>query len=355
MSGYFDRLLSYFSTDMGIDLGTANTLVCVRGEGIVMNEPSYVAVLRSTKRAYRDRHGNVAVGLKAKEMMGRAPGAIEVVRPLKDGVIADFEITEILLSYFIRAVNRGRRFALKPRLVVSTPTGITQVEKRTVIEASERAGARSVYLLDQAMATGVGAGLPIQDPVGSMVVDIGGGTTDIAVLALAGIVRSTSLRVAGDKFNQAIIDYLKRRHNFAIGEGWAESIKILIGSAFPLEQEMTLEIKGTDLNANRPSAMLLSSEEVRNAFQEPVGAIIKAIAHTLEITPPELAADLVDTGICLAGGGSLLRGLDKAINAAIHLPVFIADNPLECVARGTGKALDDIELLAQIAQTTADD
>ncbi|MCR4318435.1 MAG: rod shape-determining protein [Planctomycetes bacterium] len=354
MLSFISRLKNYFSQDLGIDLGTANTLVAQRGRGIIINEPSFVAILRDSKKAYRDKDGQIAVGEKAKDMLGRAGGKIEVIRPLKDGVISDYEITELMLSYFISKANGGKKNAMRVRMVIGVPAGINGVERRAVIESAERAGAKEVFLIDEPMAAGIGAGLPVQDATGSMIVDIGGGTTEVAVLALATMVTHQSVRCAGDKFNQTIINYVRNKHQFLIGEPWAEKVKILIGSAWPLEEEMRLTVRGRNLRTNRPDVIVLRSEEIRDALSEALSHIIKAIQGTLENTPPELCADLVDTGITLAGGGALLRGLDTAIENATGLPVRVAEAPLECVARGTGHALDNIELLAQIMQSEED-
>lgn len=334
-----DSLLSLFSVDMGIDLGTCNTLVAVRGEGIVLNEPSVVAVRKGTNQVLAD--GN-AVGWMAKEMLGKTPGTITAVRPLKDGVISDFEITEAMLAYFIRKVNGKTRF-YGPRVVIAVPSGITAVEKRAVLDSAERAGARKVFLVEEPMAAGIGAGLPIVEPTASMIVDIGGGTTEVAIMSLADIATCESIRVAGDDFDESIISYLKKTYNLMVGEQTAERVKIDIGSAFPLEQEMTLDVRGRDMVSGLPRKISITSEEIREALQEPVTAIIEAVTRTLERAEPELAADLVDNGICLAGGGALLRGIDKVIHNATGLEVRIADDPLTCVARGTAIYLEHLE------------
>jgi rod shape-determining protein MreB len=346
----FEWILGRFSLDLGIDLGTANTLVCVSGQGIVMSEPSVVAVQRGTNRVLLD--GN-AVGETAKEMLGKTPGSILAVRPLKDGVIADFEITEAMLRYFIRKVH-NRSWGVKPRVVIAIPSGITAVEKRAVINSAERAGARKVFLIDEPLAAGIGAGLAITEPLGTMIVDIGGGTTEVAVLSMAGIVNAKSLRVAGDEMDEAIIQYLRKNYNLMIGEQTAEHIKIAIGSAFPLDQELQMEVKGRDLVAGLPRKAIINSEEVREALGEPVMVIVDAIRSTLERTAPELAADIVDSGITLAGGGALLRGLDRRIMEEIDLPVRIADDPLTCVARGTGEILEQLPLLRQVIAASED-
>ena len=334
-----DSLLSLFSVDMGIDLGTCNTLVAVRGEGIVLNEPSVVAVRKGTNQVLAD--GN-AVGWMAKEMLGKTPGSITAVRPLKDGVISDFEITEAMLAYFIRKVNGKTRF-YGPRVVIAVPSGITAVEKRAVLDSAERAGARKVFLVEEPMAAGIGAGLPIVEPTASMIVDIGGGTTEVAIMSLADIATCESIRVAGDDFDESIISYLKKTYNLMVGEQTAERVKIDIGSAFPLEQEMTLDVRGRDMVSGLPRKITITSEEIREALQEPVTAIIEAVTRTLERAEPELAADLVENGICLAGGGALLRGIDKVIHNATGLEVRVADDPLTCVARGTAIYLEHLE------------
>lgn len=322
------------SNDIGIDLGTANTLVCVRGSGIVLNEPSVVAVERASRKV-------IAIGAAAKEMLGRTPGEIEAIRPMKGGVIADFEITEKLLSDFIRRVVR-HKYLMKPKIVISVPSGITEVEKRAVRDSAENAGAREVFLLPEPMAAAIGIGLPVESPTGIMIVDIGGGTSEIAVIALNGIVNNTSVRIAGDELNEAIVLYLKKNYNLLIGELTAEDVKIRVGSAYPLEKEESIEIKGRDLVAGVPKTMKLSSAQVREAITEPVDAIVQAIRQSLERTPPELASDILDRGIILTGGGALLRGLDKRIQQETNLPVIIAEDPLTCVVRGCGTVLDNM-------------
>jgi rod shape-determining protein MreB len=331
---------SLLSNDIGIDLGTATTLVFVKNEGIVVREPSVVAIERGTSRV-------LAVGSEAKRMLGRTPGNIVAIRPMKDGVITDFEITEAMLRYFIRSVRR-RRLQLNPRIVIAIPSGITEVEKRAVKESAERAGAREVFLIEEPVAAAIGVGLPIQEPVGNMIIDIGGGTTEIAVISLAGIVFSKSIRIGGDEMDEAIIEYLKKTYNLMIGERTAEEIKIKIGSAYPLEEEMTLDVKGRDLVAGLPKTVTISSEEVREALQEPLRAILESTKIALERTPPELAADLIDHGIVMAGGGALLRGMDKIISEETGLPVHIAEDPLTAVANGTGKVLNEIRYLRKV-------
>ncbi len=334
-----DSLLGWFSVDMGIDLGTCNTLVCVRGEGIVLNEPSVVAVKRGTNRVLNN--GN-AVGWSAKEMLGKTPGSISAIRPLKDGVISDFEITEAMLGYFIRKVN-GKSRVFGPRVVIAVPSGITAVEKRAVLDSAERAGARRVYLIEEPMAAGIGAGLPIAEPTASMIVDIGGGTTEVAIMSLADIATCESVRVAGDDLDEAIINYMKKNYNLTIGEQTAERIKIEIGSAADVGDPRTIEVRGRDNVSGLPRKADLTSEEVRDALQEPVQAIIETVTRTLERAEPELAADLVDNGICLVGGGGLLRGLDVVLANATGLEVRVADDPLTSVARGTSIYLENLE------------
>jgi rod shape-determining protein MreB len=333
-----DSLLGLFSVDMGIDLGTCNTLVCVKGEGIVLNEPSVVAVRKGTNRVLQD--GN-AVGLVAKEMLGRTPGNITVVRPLKDGVIADFDITEAMLGYFIRKVH-GRRSFLRPRVVISIPSGITAVEKRAVYGSAERAGARRIYLIEEPMAAGIGAGLPIAEPTASMIVDIGGGTTEVAIITLADIAVCESIRVAGNEMDESIINHMKKTYNLMIGLQTAEQVKIEIGSASALPQELTKEVRGRDMVAGLPRKTVVTSEEVREALKEPIGSIINCVTRTLEQAEPELAADLVENGVHMAGGGSLLRGLDEVLSKATGLRCQLADNPLLCVARGTSVYLENL-------------
>jgi rod shape-determining protein MreB len=339
--------LGLFSVDMGIDLGTCNTLVCVRGQGIVLNEPSVVAVKKGTNRVLRIHKDGVevaAVGLVAKEMLGKTPGSISAIRPMKDGVIADFDITEEMLSYFIhKAQPRRSIFGLRPRVVIAVPTGITAVEKRAVLNSAERAGARRVYLVDEPMAAAIGAGLPIGASTGSMIVDIGGGTTEVAIISIADISVCESIRVAGDDLDEAIANHMKRTYNLMIGEQTAERIKLDIGSANPKQQEMTMEVRGRDMISGLPRKAVISSEEVREALKEPVGAIIDCVTRTLEKAEPELSADLVDNGIMLAGGGALLRGMSTVLANATGLNVKVADDPLTCVARGTAVYLENIE------------
>ena len=335
-----DYIHGPLSNDIGIDLGTASTLVYVKGEGIVICEPSVVAIERGTTHV-------LAVGSEAKRMLGRTPGNIVAIRPMKDGVITDFEITEAMLRYFIRKVRRGR-FQLNPRIVIAIPSGITEVERRAVKESAERAGGREVFLIEEPIAAAIGVGLPIDEPLGNMIIDIGGGTTEIAVISLAGTVFSKSIRIGGDEMDEAIIEYLKKTYNLMVGERTAEEIKMKIGSAYPLEEEMSLEVKGRDLVAGLPKTVTVTSEEVREALLEPVRAIVEATKISLERTPPELSSDLIEHGIVMAGGGSLLRGLDKLISEETGLPVHVADDPLTAVAKGTGKVLDEIHYLRKL-------
>ena len=340
----FDRLLGLFSNDLAIDLGTANTLVYVKGEGIVCNEPSVVAVQKDNRGSRRV----LAVGAEAKRMVGRSPGNINAIRPLKDGVIADFEITEAMLRYFIQKIH-NRKTLVRPRIIICVPFGVTEVEKRAVRESAESAGAREVYLVEEPMAAAIGAGLPITEPAGNMIVDIGGGTTEVAVISLAGIVFSKSIRVGGDKMDEAIVQYVKRKYNLLVGERTAELVKITIGSAYPGDEIQTMEIKGRDLVAGVPKTVEITDEEIRESIVEPINAIVEAVRIGLERTPPELASDIVDKGIVLAGGGALLRNLDTLLRDQTGLPVMLADEPLEAVVMGAGKVLDEISLLRDIA------
>jgi rod shape-determining protein MreB and related proteins len=335
----FDRLLGLLSVDMGIDLGTCNTLVAVRGQGIVLNEPSVVAVWKGTNRVVRNGE---AVGWMAKEMLGKTPGTITAIRPLKDGVISDFEITEAMLGYFIRKVT-GKNKLVGPRVVISIPSGITAVEKRAVFDSADRAGSRKTYLIAEPLAAAIGAGLPFAEPTASAIVDIGGGTTEVAVLSLGDIAVCESVRVAGDDMDEAIINHMKKTYNLMIGEQTAERIKIDIGSAAPVGEETSMEVRGRDMISGLPRKVVITSEEVREALQEPVGAILEAVTRTLERIEPELAADLVENGITLAGGGALLRGMNTVMSNACGLDVKVADDPLTCVARGTAIYLEHIE------------
>ncbi len=338
----FNYLLGLFSSDLAIDLGTASTLIYVKGKGIVSNEPSVVAVKK-------DGRGKrvLAVGKEAKAMLGRTPGNIIAIRPLKDGVIADFEVTEEMLKYFIAKVH-NRRLLVRPRIIIGVPSGITQVEKRAVRESAYSAGASEVYLIEEPMAAAIGAGLPITEPSGNMIVDIGGGTSEIAVISLSGIVVAKSIRVGGDKLDEMIVQYIKRKYNMSIGTGVAESIKISFGLPLSEDNDEKLEIKGSNLITGIPTTLEIGSSEIREALNEPINAIIEAIKHVLEITPPELAADLVDKGIVLAGGGALIKNLDVILREETRLPVSIAEDPLTCVVKGAGKVLDEIKLLREV-------
>ncbi|MFO0575126.1 MAG: rod shape-determining protein [Polyangia bacterium] len=339
----FDWVYGLFSNDLAIDLGTATTLTFVRGKGITSNEPSVVAVQRSAAGSKKV----LAVGREAKEMLGRTPGNIVAVRPMKDGVIADFEVTEAMLRYFIlRAHNR--RTLVKPRIIICVPSGITEVEKRAVRDSALAAGAREVYLIEEPMAAAIGAGLPITEPSGNMIVDIGGGTTEVAVISLAGIVVSKSIRVGGDKMDEAIIQHIKRKYNLLIGERTAEDIKKQIGSAYPLDEPLTMDVKGRDLVAGVPKTLNINSDEIRDALGEPVNAIVEAVRVVLERTPPELSADIVDKGIVLSGGGSQLKGLDLLLREETGLPVMVSENPQLAVVLGSGKALDELRLLKEV-------
>ena len=328
----FNYILGLFSNDIGIDLGTATTLVFVKGEGVVLCEPSVVAIEKDTNRV-------VAVGEEAKKMLGRTPGNIVAIRPMKDGVISDFEITEAMLKYFIRKVH-GRQKLLSPAMVIAIPSGITAVEKRAVRDSAERAGARSVELIEEPKAAAVGVGLPVEEAAGNMIVDVGGGTTEFAVISLGGLVYAKSIRIAGDEMDSAITEYLRKTYNLMVGERTAEEIKIRIGSAYPLEEELNMDVRGRDLISGLPKTISIASVEIREALHDPVQAIVDASKSTLEQTPPELAADLIDRGIVMAGGGSLLRGLDKRIAEETGLPVHIADDPLTAVVLGTGQMLN---------------
>ncbi|MBI2891872.1 MAG: rod shape-determining protein [Nitrospirae bacterium] len=339
-----NNLLGLFSNDLAIDLGTATTLVHIRGKGVVASEPSVVAVHTDSSGVKRV----LAVGMEAKEMLGKTPGNIVAIRPLKDGVIADFEVTGEMLRYFI-AKAHNRRSLLRPRIVICVPYGITEVEKRAVKDSAESAGAREVYLIEEPMAAAIGAGLPITEPSGNMVVDIGGGTTEVAVISLAGIVTSKSVRVAGDKCDEAILQFIKKKYNLLIGERAAETIKIQIGNAFPTNEAQTMEVKGLDQVSGLPKAVTINSDEIREALSEPINAIVETVKETLERTPPELAADIVDRGIVMTGGGSKLHNLDRLLREETGLPVILADEPEKCVVLGAGKVLDELELLGRIA------
>jgi rod shape-determining protein MreB len=338
--GVYDFIFGKFSRDLGIDLGTATTLVFARGEGIILCEPSVVAIDKNTNRA-------LAIGNEAKSMLGRTPANIVAVRPMRDGVIADFEITEMMLRHFINKSHNRSAF-VRPRIVVGVPSGITGVEKRAVLDAAMHAGAREAYLVEEPMAAAIGANLPVSEAAGSMIVDIGGGTTEVAVLALGGIVVSKSIRVAGDEMDEAIVAHCRKNYNLLIGERTAEQIKIDVGSAYPLPEEKTVEVRGRDLVTGLPKTLTLTSSEVRDALAEPVATVVDAVRITLEKTPPELAADIMDRGIVMAGGGSLLRGLDKYLSQETDMSVYVVDDPISCVAYGTGKILEEIDILKKV-------
>jgi len=331
------KLFGYFSNDIGIDLGTANTLVFVKDKGIVLREPSVVAISTSSRKV-------LAVGEEAKRMLGRTPGNIQAIRPMKDGVIADFDITEAMLRYFIRKVH-SNSFRVAPRVIIAIPSGITEVEKRAVKESATHAGAREVLTIEEPMAAAIGVGLPVEEPAANMIVDIGGGTTEIAIISLAGVVFSKSIRVAGDELDNAIINYMKRAYNLLIGERSAEEIKIRIGSAYPLEEELAMEVKGRDSVAGLPKTIHITSQEIREALGDTITAIVDAVRNALERCPPELSADLVDRGFVMAGGGSLIRNIDRLLSEKTGLPVTVADDPLSAVANGTGVVLSDLNFL----------
>ena len=337
-----DKILGLFSKDLAVDLGTANTLVYVKGKGIVLREPSVVAIEKDSRQI-------LAVGEEAKRMLGKTPGNIVAIRPLRDGVITDFEVTEAMLSYFIKRVHNRRSF-VRPRIVVAVPSGITQVERRAVVDSAHSAGAREVYLIEQPMAAAIGAGLPVQEPVGNMVVDIGGGTTEIAVISLSGIVYSHSLRVAGDEIDEAIIQYIKREYNLIVGERTAEKIKIALAAAHPdAVKDEVMEVKGRDITEGVPKGVRVTSQEIMEAIVDPVNQIVNAVKESLERIPPELSADLTERGIVLAGGGALLAGLDLLLTEKTGLPVIVADDPLTCVVMGAGKVLEELTLLKKVS------
>ena len=340
--GIFSYLTGMGGRDMAVDLGTANTLVYVRGRGIVLSEPSVVAIDSRTSEVH-------AVGIEAKRMLGRTPGTIQAIRPLKDGVIADFDVTEQMLRHFIQKVHQNRW--AHPRVVVCVPSGVTGVEKRAVEEACLSAGARQAYLIEEPMAAAIGAGLPVGEPTGNMVVDIGGGTSEVAVISLGGIVVSQSIRVGGDELDEAIINYVKKEYKLLIGQQTAEEVKLEIGSAYPLDEEVQAEIRGRDLVTGLPKTLVLTSEEVREALKEPVDQIVDAVKLTLDKTPPELASDIMDRGIMLAGGGALLNGLDERLRFDTHMPVHVAESPLTCVAIGAGRSLEEYETIQRSQQT----
>ncbi|MFV1956815.1 MAG: rod shape-determining protein [bacterium] len=341
----FDNIFGLISNDLAIDLGTANTLIYVKGKGVVTDEPSVVAVQKDGRGDSRV----LAVGREAKQMLGRTPGSIVAIRPMKDGVIADFEVAEAMLRYFIQKVH-NRKSLVRPRIIIGIPSGITQVERRAIRESAQEAGAREVYLIDEPMAAAIGAGLPIAEASGNMIVDIGGGTTEVAVISLHDIVLSTTVRVGGDKMDEAIVAYLKKKYSLLIGERMAEQVKIAIGSAYPPEDVENMEVKGRDLIGGVPKTLDISNKEIFEALEEPVGQIVGAIREALEKTPPELAADIVDKGIVLAGGASLLKGMDVRLREETELPIIQAEDPLTCVVRGAGVALDELKLLKQISR-----
>ncbi|EOU1383063.1 rod shape-determining protein [Campylobacter jejuni] len=339
-----DQLIGFFSSDMGIDLGTANTLVLVKDKGIVINEPSVVAVERER---YGSKAKILAVGKEAKDMVGKTPGNIEAIRPMKDGVIADFDMTEKMIRYFIEKTHRRKSF-LRPRIIISVPYGLTQVERKAVRESALSAGAREVFLIEEPMAAAIGASLPIQEPKGNLVVDIGGGTTEIGVISLGGLVISKSIRTAGDKLDMSIVNYVKEKYNLIIGERTGEEIKITIGSAIQLPKELSMVVKGRNQVSGLLSRIELTSEDVREAMREYLKEIADALKMVLEMMPPDLASDIVENGVVLTGGGALIRGFDKYLSEIVRLPVYIADEPLLAVAKGTGKALEEISLLQQL-------
>ena len=338
----FNFFWDLFSNDLAIDLGTANTLVHVKGQGIVLREPSVVAINSNNKEV-------MAIGEEAKQMLGRAPGSIIAIRPMKDGVIAHFEVTEKMISNFIRKVHNNRKTLVRPRVVIAVPSGITQVEKRAVRDSAESAGAREVFLIEEPMAAAIGVDLPVQEPTGNMIIDIGGGTTEVAIISMSGIVYSKSVRIAGDEMDEAIVNYVKKKYNLLIGERTAEEVKIQIGSAYPMKKGMTMEVKGRDLVAGIPKTLIISDEEVREAMTETFGTIVEAVKIALERTPPELAADIVDKGVVVAGGGSLIQGLDTLLKEATDLPITLAIDPLSAVVLGAGKVLSDPKLLKKVA------
>jgi rod shape-determining protein MreB len=342
---FIQKLLSLFSNDIGIDLGTANSLVYVRDKGIMLREPSVVAVMADTNKV-------LAVGMEAKRMLGRTPGNIRAVRPMKDGVIADFEITEEMLRHFIQKCKSRSKF-VQPRVLVAVPSGITEVETRAVKESALRAGAREVHLIEEPMAAAIGVGIPVADPTGNMIVDIGGGTTEVAIISLAGIVESRSIKNGGDAMDMAIVQYMKRAYSLLIGERTAEQVKMELGSAYKLEKELTMEVKGRDLMGGLPKTVTITSEEIREALMEPVTRIVEVVRVTLERCPPELASDLIDHGIVLAGGGALLRGLDRLLSEETGLPVTVADDPLTAVANGTGIVLQEMDTLSRAVRSSS--
>jgi len=352
MANFLDDIMGMLSTDIGIDLGTCNTLVCVKGEGIILSEPSVVAVHKGTNKVLL---GGQAVGNVAKEMLGKTPGGITAVRPLRNGVISDFDMAEALIRYFIQKVRNYKGWKLiKPRVAISIPSGISTVEKRAVINSAERAGARKIFLVVEPIAAAIGVGMPIQEPVANMIVDIGGGTTEVAVISLGGIVTFKSIRVAGDEMDDAIIQHMKGTYNLLIGEQMAERIKVTIGAGWPLDKELTMEVGGRDMVAARPRKVIVNSEEIREALKKPIDAILEAIKETLEKTPPELSADLINYGMTMVGGGSLLRGIDKAIAKEIQIPVKVDADPLTAVAKGTGIVLENLDQIQESLESGED-
>ncbi len=344
ISSWFSSKRLVPTSDIGVDLGTANTLVCVRGEGVVLSEPSVVAVERGTKRI-------MSVGLEAKRMLGRTPDGIEAVRPLKDGVIADVDVTELMLRHFLKQVMSKRIFRIKPRVVVGVPSGITELERRAVRSSAQAAGANEVYMVAEPMAAAIGVGLPIETPRGNMVIDIGGGTTEIAVIALSGIVADTSIRIGGDELDTSIVTFLRKNYNLLIGEPTAEAIKMQIGSAIAIDGEREMEVKGRDLLSGIPKMVVIHSEEIRECLQEPLRSIVEAVRSALEITPPELASDIVDFGIVMTGGGALIRGLDKLIALETNLPIHVDEEPMTCVVRGSGRILENFSKYLPVLRT----
>jgi rod shape-determining protein MreB len=338
----FDFFWDLFCNDLAIDLGTANTLVNVKGQGIVLREPSVVAINTNTKEVQ-------AVGEAAKQMLGRAPGSITAIRPMKDGVITHFEVTEVMIRSFIQKVHNNRKTLVRPRVVVAVPSGITQVEKRAVRDSVESAGAREVFLIEEPMAAAIGVDLPVEEPTGNMIIDIGGGTTEVAIISMSGIVYSKSVRIAGDEMDEAIVNYIKKKYNLLIGERTAEDLKISIGSAYPMKKRMTMEVKGRDLIGGIPKTLIISDEEVREALTETFRDIVDAVKVALEQTPPELAADILDKGVVVAGGGALIKGLDTLLKEATGLSITLSADPLSAVALGAGKVLSDTKLLERIA------
>ena len=342
--GLFNKVSKIWSQDMAIDLGTANTLVVLKGQGVVLNEPSVVAVDKTSGQI-------LVVGLEAKRMLGRTPEGVEAVRPLKDGVIADVDVTEMMLRHFLKQVTAKRVFRLKPRVIIGVPSGITELERRAVRSSALSAGAKTVYMVAEPMAAAIGVGLPVETPTGNMVIDIGGGTTEIAVIALAGIVSNTSIRVGGDKLDRSIVTFLRKNYNLLIGDPTAEAIKIQIGSAFESGHEREMDVKGRDLVSGIPKTVRVHSQEIRECIQEPIQSVVEAVRRALEITPPELASDIVDRGIVMTGGGALIRGFDRLLQHETNLPIHVDEEPLTCVVRGAGRILDDLQKYSTVLAT----